>query len=156
VGKIGIADSLLLKPGPLTREEFEIVKRHPVIGERLLTDLKSLAPVRVIVRHHHERLDGSGYPDGLRGAEVPLLAQIVAIVDAFDAITTARPYRPARAFDAGCEELRADVKCGKMNRDLVEAFVRVIEGRELGEHVPVLRSRWAGSTGDHGKVPGSL
>lgn len=82
VGKIGIPDALLLKDDQLTAWEYEQVKQHPVIGERLLGDMRSLAPVRPIVRHHHERLDGSGYPDGLRGAEVPLLAHVVSIVDA--------------------------------------------------------------------------
>jgi putative two-component system response regulator len=129
VGKIGISDALLLKNGRLTREEYERVKQHPVIGERLLGDLRSLAPVRPIVRHHHERLDGSGYPDGLRGAEIPLLAHVVSIVDAFDAMTTARPYRAAMPDHDACAELRADVARGRMSRDLVEMFVAVLEGR---------------------------
>lgn len=126
VGKIGIADALLLKPGPLTADEYEAVKRHAVIGERLLADLKTLAPVRPIVRHHHERLDGSGYPDGLRGLEIPLLAQIVSIVDAFDAMTTTRPYRVRRSRDLAFAELRADAARGLLSGDLVEAFIRVV------------------------------
>ncbi len=129
VGKIGISDALLLKDEQLTPWEYEQVKQHPVIGERLLGDLRSLAPVRPIVRHHHERLDGSGYPDGLRGAEIPLLAHVVSIVDAFDAMTTPRPYRTAMAPHAACAELRADVARGRMSRDLVEMFVAVLEGR---------------------------
>jgi len=129
VGKIGIPDALLLKGDRLTPDEYEQVKLHPVIGERLLGDLRSLAPVRPIVRHHHERLDGSGYPDGLRGAEIPLLAHVVSIVDAFDAMTTPRPYRTAMSHPAAIVELRADVRRGTMSRDLVEMFVAVIEGR---------------------------
>jgi len=129
VGKIGIPDALLLKDEQLTPREYEQVKQHPVIGERLLGDLRSLAPVRPIVRHHHERLDGSGYPDGLRGAEIPLLAHVVSIVDAFDAMTTPRPYRTAMSLRAACAELRADVARGRMSRDLVEMFVAVLEGR---------------------------
>lgn len=129
VGKIGIPDALLLKDEQLTPREYEQVKQHPVIGERLLGDLRSLAPVRPIVRHHHERLDGSGYPDGLRGAEIPLLAHVVSIVDAFDAMTTPRPYRTAMSQRAACAELRADVARGRMSRDLVEMFVAVLEGR---------------------------
>ncbi|OFW47160.1 MAG: hypothetical protein A3J29_02145 [Acidobacteria bacterium RIFCSPLOWO2_12_FULL_67_14b] len=157
VGKIGIADSLLLKPEPLTRHEYEVVKRHPAIGERLLGDLKTLAPVRPIVRHHHERLDGSGYPDGLRGDEIPLLAHIVSIVDAFDAMTTERPYRAARSFQVACQELRADVARGKMSRDLVEAFVRVIEGRQPNEQPPQRRLRRLRLIrSGYGKIPSSM
>jgi putative two-component system response regulator len=133
VGKIGISDALLLKNGQLTRDEYERVKQHPVIGERLLGDLRSLAPVRPIVRHHHERLDGSGYPDGLRGAEIPLLAHVVSIVDAFDAMTTPRPYRRAISHREACAELRADVARGRMSRDLVEMFVAVLEGRRTSD-----------------------
>ena len=91
IGKIGIPDALLLKPSALTREEFELMKQHTVIGDRLCGELRSLRLVREIVRHHHERLDGSGYPDGLRGDEVSVLAQIVSTVDLYDACTSARP-----------------------------------------------------------------
>ena len=95
VGKIGIPDGVLLKPGPLTPDEYELIKQHPIVGERLCGELRSLRNVRPIVRHHHERLDGSGYPDGLSGDAIPLLAQITSIVDVFDALTTERPYRAA-------------------------------------------------------------
>src|SRR3990167_1980121 len=88
VGKVGIPDAVLLKPGPLTREEYDLIKQHTVIGERLCGELLSLRNVRPIVRHHHERLDGSGYPDGLRGETIPLLAQIMGLVDVFDVATT--------------------------------------------------------------------
>lgn len=132
VGKIGIPDALLLKDDKLTAEEYQQIKEHSVIGERLLGDLRSLAAVRPIVRHHHERLDGSGYPDGLRGSEIPLLAHVVSIVDAYDAMTTARPYRGTMSYRAACAELRADVDRGMMSRDLVEMFVAVIEGRRAG------------------------
>lgn len=131
VGKIGIPDAILLKAHPLTPEEYDAIKRHPEIGERLLGDLRSLAPVRPIVRHHHERLDGSGYPEGLRGAEVPLLAHVVSIVDAYDAMTTARPYRPPMPQDVAIAELRRDVTRGRMSRDLVEMFIAVLDGRRL-------------------------
>lgn len=133
VGKIGIPDALLLKDQPLTASEYEQIKEHPVIGERLLGDMRSLAAVRPIVRHHHERLDGSGYPDGLRGAEIPLLAHVVSIVDAFDAMTTPRPYRQAMSHHLACAELRADVARGRMSRDLVEMFVAVVEGRRASD-----------------------
>jgi putative two-component system response regulator len=131
VGKIGVADSILLKAHPLTPDEYDAIKKHPEIGERLLGDLRSLVPVRPIVRHHHERLDGSGYPDGLKGAEIPLLAHIVSIVDAYDAMTTARPYREAMPQSLAIAELRRDVTRGRMSRDLVEMFIAVLDGRQL-------------------------
>lgn len=125
VGKIGVPDAVLFKPSGLTPEEYDVLKRHTVIGDRLCGDLRALSLVRPIVRHHHERLDGSGYPDGLKGDAVPLLAQIISIVDEYDAITTSRPYRaalpPERAFD----ELTKDVKKGLLNPDLVEIFENV-------------------------------
>jgi putative two-component system response regulator len=126
VGKIGIPDSILLKKSRLTQEEFEIMKRHTVIGESLFGNLRSLAPVREIIRHHHERLDGRGYPDGLRGDAVPLLAQIIAIVDGFDAMTTARPYRSPITLAAACDELRAEAARGALSQELVDTFVRMI------------------------------
>ncbi|HYN06739.1 MAG TPA: HD domain-containing phosphohydrolase [Vicinamibacterales bacterium] len=123
IGKIAIPDAILLKPGPLTPEEFERMKEHPVIGERLCGDLRALHYVRPIVRHHHEHLDGSGYPDRLRADEVPLLAQIIGIVDVYDAITTDRPYRSARTPETAFAALRDEVRRGWRNRDLVETFI---------------------------------
>jgi cyclic di-GMP phosphodiesterase len=124
IGKIAIPDSILLKPGPLTPEEFERMKEHTIIGERLCGDLRALHKVRPIVRHHHEHLDGSGYPDHLAGDAVPLLAQIIGIVDVYDAITTNRPYRAALSQETAFKALREEVTCGWRNRDLVEAFIR--------------------------------
>jgi putative two-component system response regulator len=122
IGKIALPDAILLKPGALTREEFERVKEHPVIGDRLCGDLRSLHRVRAIVRHHHERLDGSGYPDGLKGDEIPLLAQIIGVVDVYDAMTTNRPYRTARSSEEALAELARDVQRGWRRADIVEAF----------------------------------
>jgi len=122
VGKIGIPDAVLFKPSGLTSDEYAVLKRHTSIGDRLCGDLRVLSLVRPIVRHHHERLDGSGYPDGLRGDAVPLLAQIISIVDEYDAITTSRPYRDALPLERGFEELARDVKIGRLNPDLVEVF----------------------------------
>ena len=124
IGKIALPDSVLLKPGPLVPEEFELVKQHPIVGDRLCGDLRSLHRVRMIVRHHHERLDGSGYPDGLRGDEIPLVAQIIGLVDVFDALTTTRPYRPALTSEAALAELDKEVARGWRRADLVEAFAR--------------------------------
>jgi putative two-component system response regulator len=127
LGKIAIPDAVLSKPGALTPAEYTIMKQHTVIGDSLCGNLRSLAPVRPIIRHHHERLDGSGYPDGLRGDQIPLLAQIIGVVDTYDAITTKRPYREARSTDEAIAELRADVNRGTLSRDLVQAFIDALE-----------------------------
>jgi putative two-component system response regulator len=132
VGKIGIPDRVLLKPGRLTSSEYTLMQQHTIIGERLCGNLRSLALVRPIVRSHHERLDGSGYPDGLRGDAVPLSAQIVGIVDTFDAITTTRPYRPARSFDQGRDELLKDARAGRLNPELVTEFLRLVDAGAVG------------------------
>ncbi len=123
IGKVGVPDSVLLKPGRLTAEEYDVMKGHTVIGDRLCGELRSLRRVRPIIRHHHERLDGSGYPDGLCGDAIPLLAQIMAIVDVFDAITTARPYKPAANVERAFDELVGEARRGWHRADLVEAFV---------------------------------
>lgn len=138
IGKIGVPDALLLKPGPLTRRERARMERHTLIGDRLCAQLASLRQVRPVVRHHHERLDGSGYPDRLRGDQVPLLAQIIGIVDVYDALTTTRPYRPALTDEAARAELLAEARRGWRRMDLVEAFVERVQGR------PVMRRpvRW--------------
>jgi HD-GYP domain-containing protein (c-di-GMP phosphodiesterase class II) len=94
LGKIGIPEGVLRKPGPLSDEEWAVMRRHPVVGARIVSPLEFFADGAVIVRHHHERHDGSGYPDGLRGAQIPLGARIVAVADVYDALTSDRPYRP--------------------------------------------------------------
>ena len=123
VGKIGIADAILQKPTALNAAEYAAMKAHTVIGDRLCGNLRSLALVRPIVRHHHELLNGAGYPDGLVGDRIPLLAQIVGVVDAYDAMTTSRPYRAALSIEQAHAELRRDVARGWRRRDLVEAFI---------------------------------
>jgi putative two-component system response regulator len=129
VGKVGIPDAVLLKPGPLAPDEYELMKQHTVIGDRLCGEMRSLRNVRPIVRHHHERLDGSGYPDGLRSDAVPLLAQIMGIVDVFDALTSARPYRPALSPERAAEELRCEVARGWRRGDLVSTFLHQVGHR---------------------------
>jgi putative two-component system response regulator len=133
IGKVGIPDAILLKPGRFTPAEFAVMQQHAVIGDRLCGELRSLRQVRPIVRHHHERQDGTGYPDGLRGDAIPLFAQIIAIVDVFDALTTARPYKAAVAADAACAELIAEAQRGWHRRDLVDTFVTLVrqEGSDL-------------------------
>jgi putative two-component system response regulator len=125
IGKIGIPDAILLKAGRLSVSEYEQIKDHPVIGDRLCGELRSLRQVRPIVRHHHERLDGSGYPDGLKGDEIPLLAQIMGIVDVYDALTTARPYKSAGTTGEAGWELLQEVKRGWRRKDLVETFLEL-------------------------------
>lgn len=126
VGKIGIPDDVLLKPGPLTSEERAVMQRHTIIGEALCGNLRVLRPIRPIVRHHHERCDGSGYPDGLAGDAIPLLAQLIAIVDVYDALTSNRVYRAATTSGAALSELRAEAKRGWHRADLVDAFGELV------------------------------
>ena len=96
IGKIGVPDSILLKPGPLDSEEMALMRRHPLIGESIVKPLRSAAALLPIIRHHHEHFDGTGYPDGLAGRAIPHLARIVAVCDAYDALITDRPYRKAK------------------------------------------------------------
>jgi putative two-component system response regulator len=131
VGKVGIPDAILLKPSKLTASEFEIMQTHTEIGDALCGDMRSLVPVRPIIRHHHERLDGSGYPDGLSGDGVPLLAQLVGLVDAYDAMTTVRPYQTARAPVEACRELLESAERGKFNPGFVERFVGMIDSGRI-------------------------
>ena len=124
IGKIGIPDAILLKPGRLTREEWEVMRRHPNIGARLIRDIPFLQGAMPIVRHHHERWDGTGYPDGLRGSEIPVGARIFAVVDAFDAMTVDRPYSTAIGFDAARAELRRSAG-SHFDPEIVEAFMGI-------------------------------
>ncbi|MDQ7821207.1 MAG: HD domain-containing protein [Candidatus Eremiobacteraeota bacterium] len=126
IGKVKIPDSILYKPGRLTDEEFQVLKQHPVIGEAILKPIASLAHVLPVARHHHEKWDGKGYPDGLAGEETPLAARIVCITDAYDAMVSDRPYRKGMGVEEAVAELR---KCGGTHFDprLVEAFLRVVE-----------------------------
>ena len=105
VGKIGIPDAILLKPGPLDEAELTMMRAHPDIGTKLLSGIDFLQPALSVVRHHHERWDGSGYPEGLKGKDIPVEARIVALCDAFDALTSDRPYRPAISVDEACSEI---------------------------------------------------
>lgn len=124
IGKIGTRDAVLNKPGPLTASEFEEIKKHVTEGSEILEPLRRDHPVVLeIVRHHHERMDGSGFPDGLRGEAIPMVARLVSVVDAFDAMTTNRAYRPSRQPEAAMEELQ---RCSgpQFDPDVVSAFQR--------------------------------
>jgi putative nucleotidyltransferase with HDIG domain len=125
IGKIGIADSILNKPAALTREEYELVRKHPVIGESIVAELGLSPEERAIIRHHHERWDGGGYPDGLSGQEIPLLARIVMVADAFDAMTSKRAYREAMSKSAALEELERNGGL-QFDREVVSAFISAV------------------------------
>jgi len=132
IGKIGIPDAVLAKPGPLTEEEWEQMRKHPELGYRMLDRVPTLGEVAEIVHCHHERYDGTGYPRGLKGEEIPLGARIFALVDAYDAITSHRPYRKAGSCEDALAELR---RCSGTQFDphIVEAFVRAVE-RQLASN----------------------
>ena len=119
IGKIGIPDSILFKPGPLTPEEWAIMRTHSVKGEEICRPAKTLASVLPIIRSHHERWDGSGYPDGLRGEEIPLLARILQTADVFDALTSTRPYKAALPPAEALEVLRQEARRGWRDPNLV-------------------------------------
>jgi putative two-component system response regulator len=126
VGKIGIPDAVLLKDGRLTASEYALMQQHTVIGDNLCSELRLLEDVRPIVRHHHERPDGTGYPDRLKGEAIPPLARILSVVDVFDALTTERPYKPALSPDQAVRELRAEAAKGWKFEELVEKFVALV------------------------------
>jgi HD-GYP domain-containing protein (c-di-GMP phosphodiesterase class II) len=133
VGKLAIPDAILNKPGELEEGEWELMREHPEHGARILAEVPFLDRALEVVRHHHERWDGNGYPDGLAGDEIPLWARIFAIVDTVDAITSDRPYRPARSLDCAYDELLAgagrqfDPVCvqafAHLDRDAVEELL---------------------------------
>ncbi len=131
IGKIGISDEVLRKPGPLTADEFELIQQHPVVGARILRSVSFLAPHISIVELHHERPDGQGYPYHLHGEEIPVLARIVHVADAFDAMTSARAYRPARS---GGEALRELWRCAgsQFDVEVVQALAGALPQIELG------------------------
>ena len=137
VGKIAVPDAILDKAGPLDPVEWSFMRRHPLIGERILLEAPALRPVARLVRSSHERWDGGGYPDGLRGDEIPLGARVVAVCDAFDAMTTERPYRGPVTHSDAIAELR---RCAGTQFDpmVVEAFCKVI-ARERPVHGEVSR-----------------
>ncbi len=120
VGKIGVPDAILGKRGKLTDEEFTVVKRHPEIGEEICRPLKSFGAILCLIRSHHERLDGSGYPDGLRAKSIPLAVQVLSIADVFDALTSDRPYRSSLVLPDVERIFREEADRGRLAADLVE------------------------------------
>lgn len=128
VGKIGIPDAVITKPGRLSTDEYAMIKLHPEIGYHIVSKVKILQEASLIVRHHHERMDGQGYPEGLKGEAIPLGARIVAVADSFDAMTSKRLYRSSVSVEEALRELR---RCSGTQFDpaAVQAFARVIEKR---------------------------
>ncbi len=145
LGKIAVPDSILLKAGPLTSEERVMMQRHPLAGEEICRPLRSLQAVLPIIRHHHERQDGAGYPDGLRGEVIPLTARILQVVDVYDALTTDRPYRRALPPHAALDTLDAETRRGWWDPGIVGAFRGVVARANPGERGRRVRKRGRGT-----------
>ena len=126
VGKIAVPDAILLKPGSLTAEEWKLIREHSVVGERICAPLKSFRLVLPIIRHHHEKLDGSGYPDGLRGDAIPVTARVLQIVDVYDALTTVRPYKPAFSATDALQTMKQEVDKGWWDPHIFDQFERLV------------------------------
>ena len=126
VGKIGVPEHVLLKNGPLNEEEWEIMKQHPITGERICSPLKSFRLVLPIIRHHHEKLDGSGYPDGLKGDKIPMTARVLQITDIYDALITDRPYRAAMTHEEAIRTMREEAGRGWWDSNLIKEFEALV------------------------------
>jgi putative two-component system response regulator len=122
IGKINIPDAILNKPGPLTAQEYDIVKQHPVQGVRIVESLKSIRDTIPLIRWHHERLDGKGYPDGLPGRDIPLLTRVLSVADVYDALSSERPYRAALSHTQCLGFLRENAAGGGLDPELVRCF----------------------------------
>jgi putative two-component system response regulator len=127
IGKVVVPESILLKPGPLTPEERAVMEQHPVVGESICAPLKSFKLVLPIIRHHHEKQDGSGYPDGLQGEAIPLTARILQSVDVYDALTTERPYRRALSNAEAFEIINKEVERGWWDAHLMKILQAMVE-----------------------------
>ena len=131
IGKIGIDEAVLRKEGPLTPEEVQIIRKHPEIGEKICKPLKSLRPVLPTILYHQERYDGSGYPEGLKGEEIPIHARIVGVVDCYDALTTKRPYRKALSKQKAIEILRNEIKRGLWDPNIADVFINMLDKNKI-------------------------
>lgn len=126
IGKIAVPDSIILKPTSLSPDEWKLMREHPVLGERICTPLKSFRSVLPIIRSHHEKLDGSGYPDGFKGEQIPITARVLQIVDVYDALTTVRPYKPAFSITDALQTMKTEVARGWWDPQIFSAFERFI------------------------------
>jgi putative two-component system response regulator len=129
IGKLGVPESILMKEGPLNDDEWRMMKQHTVIGEQLCNNLKSMRRTLPIIRSHHERWDGSGYPDGLKGEEIPFLAQAFQIIDIYDALSHSRPYKEAFGREKIFKIFEEEVAKGWRNPELVDAFLDILRQR---------------------------
>jgi putative two-component system response regulator len=125
IGKIAVPDAILNKPGPLTPEEFQVIQSHPLQGVRMIEPLESVRDTIPLIRWHHERLDGKGYPDGLSGDQIPLLVRVLSIADIYDALNSDRPYRAGLSLEASLAVLRKEAAGGGIDPDLVTAFCSI-------------------------------
>jgi len=133
IGKISIPDAILFKQGLLSEQEWEVMRSHPIRGEEICRPMKSLWPVLPIIRNHHERWDGSGYPDGLAGEDIPLLARILQVADIYDALITERSYKPALSHDQAFALMEEEVRRGWRDPELVPLFVSTIQAKNAAE-----------------------
>ncbi|MCK4259336.1 MAG: HD-GYP domain-containing protein [Halanaerobiales bacterium] len=132
IGKIGVAHNILNKPGKLTSQEFKIIKQHPVVADDVLKSIKELNYIRNIIRHHHERFDGTGYPDQLAGEDIPFEARIISVADAFDAMTSDRPYRKALKFKDAID-IMIEEKGKQFDSDIVDSLLKYLYSQKLYE-----------------------
>lgn len=133
IGKLGIPDAILLSPNPLSGEEWLVMRQHTLIGEKICQPLRTFSPVLPIIRYHHERWDGGGYPDGLKGEEIPITARILQIADVFDALCSQRPYKPPYDVQVVLDQLHGEARQGWRDPHLAHEFIRLVKDRELEE-----------------------
>lgn len=159
IGKVAVPDRILLKPARLNPEETEIVRQHPVTGEKICAALNCLCPILPLIRHHHERMDGSGYPDRLYGEEIPLKARILQVADVYDALTSDRPYRKALSSEEGLGILHQEAMYGRLDASLVWRFSRMYRSDDyfsirrrslLASYHAHLKTRHAGARNSKG------
>jgi cyclic di-GMP phosphodiesterase len=144
IGKVSIPDAILFKRGMLTETEWETMRQHTIRGEEICRPMRTLAPVLPIIRSHHERWDGSGYPDRLRGEEIPLLARILQVADIYDALTTARPYKPAFSHGHAIEIMLEESLRGWRDPELVPLFAQLSSARSGDSESRAEPAEWAG------------
>lgn len=156
IGKIGIRDNIVLKPGSLTEKEYEVIKKHPIIGANIIGHLGLMSEEQKIILHHHERWDGNGYPDGLKGESIPLLSRILAVADVYDAMSSDRAYREKIPDEVIIKTIRQNAGT-QFDKKVVHAFLKIYEKGEVGsEHEPVPSRSIRDALRPQSKVPDSL